>query len=310
MGDASSAPGLPVHFEKEWAETRLLINQQDERIHATRTTVFGLFSSLATVSGFFSANVPAPGRIWPAVHLALLGLLVTGRFIEQQSGLLQKAAASRAFVLELLTPVELTDTLSARYRTGWAQRTTYIYVALGLVSTAIFGLLSGGGLPLLAILALTGLYVGYVVWLGRLDLTFARDGQDWSFSATTCRVDEVVSILLTNLADAPMLPLSTPGALRRIFDGEGRPVHGPREDLPLHPDVLDVGQSLPNRRPFRWLWKASAPGLWVLEVAGPECGFARRCIQVLPRAARRIDPATRRATRVAIVRESETESEE
>jgi hypothetical protein len=285
MGEPTAAAGLPAHFEKEWAETRQLINQQDERVHDTRKMVFGLFSSLATVSGFFSSNVPAAGRVWPAVHLALLGLLVTGRFIEQQAGLLQKAAVSRAFVLELLTPIELTDTLSARYRRGWAQRTTYIYVALGLVSTVVFGLLSGGGAPLLAIAAVTGLYVAYVAWIGRLDLTFAREGQDWSFSATSCQVGEVISILLTNLADAALLPTSTPAALRRIYDADGKPVHGPCENLPLHPEVLDVGRSLPNRRPFRWLWKAPVAGLWVLEVAGPTGGFARRCIHVLPSAA-------------------------
>jgi hypothetical protein len=278
----ASSAALPAHFEKEWGELRQLIDKQDERIQDTRKMVFGLFSSLLTASSIF-VTTPFAGRVWVGVHLSLLGLLVTGRFIEQQALLLQAAAASRAFVLELLAPVELTGVLSDRFRSGWAQRTTYIYVALGLVSTVVATIAGkAGALEAGAILALSALYVAYGAWLGRLDITFARDGQDWSFSATSCRVGETVSIVLTNLCDEPLFPVDPPGEVRRIFDEAGEPVSDGPEALCLHPAWLDAGKSLPKRRPCRWLWKAKKAGLWVLRVQGENAGLTRRCIHVQP----------------------------
>jgi hypothetical protein len=285
MGDTAPQPGIPAHFEKEWAEARQIIDKQDDRVQQTREKVFGLFSSLLTASSVFGGNLSASGAklLWVGAHLSLLGLLLAGRFIEQQAVLLQSAAASRAFALELLTPVELTDTLSARYRTGWGQRTTYVYLALGGVSTVVFLILSGLDVGRAAtIIGLTLLYSAYVVRIGRLDLTFARGGQDWSFSATTCRQDEVISILLVNLGDEPVLPVDPPAALYRIARGDGTPVDERGETLRLDAGLLDVGKSLPPRRALRWLWEARKPGLWTLELFGPGGGFARRCIQVLP----------------------------
>ncbi len=263
MGDTAPTAGMPGHFEKEWAEARQLIDKQDERIQNTREKVFGLFSTLLTASSVFGSSVSSSGSrwLWVGAHLSLLGLLVTGRFIEQQAVLLQGAAASRAFVLELLTPVELTGTLSDRYRTGW-------------------------------VIGLTSVYVAYVLWIGLLDLKFAREGQDWSFSATSCRSGEVISILLTNLGDTALLPEDPPGELCRIANEEGTPVHEPGQPLRLNADILDVGRSLPPRRPLRWLWKASSTGIWALKVFGPSGGFTRRFIQVLPEAAPAVIPVS------------------
>ncbi len=271
---------LPEHFEKEWSEARQLIDKQDERIHETRKTVFGLFSSLLTASSIFAAK-DLSGHVWVGIHLSLLGLLVTGRFVEQQSLLLQAATASRAFVLELLTPVELTGILSDRFR-GWARRTTYIYMGLGFVSTFVAIVVGGTGAREVAVvLVLTALYVAYIVWLGRRDITFARDGQDWSFSTTSCRVGEVVSILLTNLGDKPLLPADPVAELRLVFEGDGKPAFdGTAVPLSLHSALTDVGVALPPRRPFRWVWQASKAGLWALKVHGEHGAIARRCIHV------------------------------
>lgn len=279
---STPAGPLPSHFEKEWSEARQLIDKQDERIHDTRKTVFGLFASLLTASSILAGKDSTASHLWLGVHLALLGLLVAGRFIEQQSQLLQAAAASRAFVLELLTPVELTGTLSDRFQTGWAQRTTYIYLSLGLVSTVVA---ATAGQPTAADLAtvvgLSCAYAAYVWWLGGRDLTFARDGQDWSFGATTCQVREVVSILLTNLGDRPLLLADPPAMLRRIADASGARVMEDGEPLLLHDAALGPDRCLPRRHPYRWLWRPTAPGLWVLEVRGLPGGVARRSIQVV-----------------------------
>jgi hypothetical protein len=137
MPPPAPAPALPEHFEKEWTRARDLIEKQDDRIHDTRKVVFALFPGLLTAGSFFGSKLDLPSRLWLGLHVTLLALLVTGRFIEQQSFLLQAAAASRAWVIELLTPVELSGTISDRFASGWPRRTTYIYIGLGLISLLV-----------------------------------------------------------------------------------------------------------------------------------------------------------------------------
>ncbi len=287
-----SSPGsaLPEHFEKEWSNARGLIEKLDERIHDTRKIVFSLFSSLLTAQTLLGAKVgdKEHSGIWLGAHLTLLGLLVTGRFIEQQALLLQAATASRAWVLELLTPVELTGILSDRYASGWARNTTYIYAALGVISALVTSLASSpqhpGQLP--GTIVLTGLYIVYVVRLGRQDIAFARDGQDWSFSTTSCCPHDAVSILLVNQSDKPIFPSSPVAELKRVFDERGKEV-APDGCHPLFvPDLLlDAGRSLPPRRACRWVWHPPEAGIWALQIHGRTRHFARRFIQVEQRPA-------------------------
>ena len=281
---STEAPLLPDLLEKEWGKARELIDKQDERIHDTRKTVFGLFASLLTASSVFASKDSGARLLWIGVHLSLLGLLLAGRFIEQQALLLQAATASRAFVIELVSPVELTGTLSDRHR-GWAQRTTYVYVSLGLVSTVVAVVLSGWELgPAAAILGLTVLYAVYVAWLGRRDVIYARDGEDWSFSSTTCQVGDAVSILLTNLGDEPLPSVEPPAELRRLFDANGLPVHEEGERLLPPDELLDAERNLPPRRPCRWIWRPKKAGVWALKLSGPDVVYARRSLYVRPAA--------------------------
>lgn len=271
----------PDGFEAEWARARDLIEKQDERIHETRKLVFGLFPALLTAGTILGAKVEGHGPAGLGLHLTLLGLLLTGRFIEQQSYLLQVAAVSRAWALELLAPNELTGVIADRFASGWPRRTTYIYVALGVVSLIVTGLAGrrpeAGALALNA--AATILYVAYVAIIGRREITYAREGQDWSFSTLSCAPGEPVSILLVNQGDAP-LQLPLPAAeLWQVFDEKGAPGSSGPVPLQLPPAILDEGQRLPPRMACRWVWVAR-PGVWALKVSGGQRAFARRFIHV------------------------------
>jgi hypothetical protein len=274
--------GLPDHFEKEWALARDLIEKQDERIHDTRKLVFGLFPALLTAGSILGAKLELPSPVWLGLHLTLLGLLVTGRFIEQQSFLLQAAAASRVWVLELLTPVELSGTISDRFASGWPRRTTYIYVALGLVSLLVTAL--AGDAPaarqLAGSAAITVPYIVYVAWLGHQDISYARSGQDWSFDTVSCTEGDPVSILLVNQCDKPMLPPRPVAELRRVFDAEGNPTVSESVPFVLPDLILETGRTFPPRRACRWVWRASKAGVWALQVNSDSHAFARRFIHV------------------------------
>jgi hypothetical protein len=130
----------------EWNRARDLIEKQDDRIHDTRKLVFGLFTTALFGGVFLAGQNPALLRSDTGANLfwfsgiAFILLLFVGRFIEQQSHFLQSAAATRARVLELTTPLELTDVVSERFTKHVASRTMGIYLALGLIVTLLVGL--------------------------------------------------------------------------------------------------------------------------------------------------------------------------
>lgn len=287
MPDQPGPPAaLPEHFKDEWARARGILETLDERVHATRTTVFGLFSGLLTASSVFGKSLVPSGVAWLGLHLSLLGLLIAGRFIEQQAHRLQDIVAGRACVLEMLTPVELTDTISERWGAGGSRRTTYVYAALGLVSAVVASVAAAAGaVQVLVTAAITAAYLVLVVLLGRQDVTYAREGQDWSFDRTTCNVHESISVLLVNLGDDPAYPTTPAAEIVRVFDDEGRAVPGPSRALEVPDALLGPGRSLPPRRACRWLWRPQESGVWFLRVAG--AAVARRSIRVLPASAPR-----------------------
>jgi len=143
----AEAPGgqqqLPRWIELEWTRARDLIEKQDERIQDTRKLVFGLFTTALFGGVFLAGQNPAVLRSDAGANLFWFGgiafilLLLVGRFIEQQSHLLQSAAATRARVLELTSPMELTDVISERFARGVASRTMLIYLALGGIVTGL-----------------------------------------------------------------------------------------------------------------------------------------------------------------------------
>jgi hypothetical protein len=362
----TSAPSLP-QLSDEWATSRDLIAKLDERIHDTRKLVFGLFSALLTAGSFFglkTGDTNIPRAAWVAVHLGLLGLLLAGRFIERQALHLQAVAASRAWILELLTPVELTGAFSDLAPSLYRE-TKLIYVALGGVSAfvatlgaystcdgqklflillvlgstlgcavivlwwfpwderviagwrsarensllrvvifvgsiLVFGVTVfrwvprlGGNLTwvdhlaafwhldrkilvlALPLLGPTLVYVFIVFWLEPGDLDFTREGQDWSFDATSCRMNETISILLVNKSNTDSKVAEPAARLIHLFDESGKPV--PKSgsgssgqdkggDVLAVPKVLLRNGCLPKRRACRWIWTPQEAGVWALEV--------------------------------------------
>jgi hypothetical protein len=326
MADSDKAiTQLPEHFAVEWPKIRDLIDKLDDRIHDTRKVVFGLFSSLLIAGNLVTHAIDKDkgGLLTPGLgfglYLVLLGLLLAGRFIEQQAHLLQSAAASRALVLEILTPIELTDTLSDRFASGWAHRTITIYSVLGLVAgivtvVAMPANANGPSVRLAWFLSPVGggtgiwLWSGAVVYLGFLyfirrishqDIRFARDGEDWSFSRTGCTLGEAVDILLVNHHDREIYPDRVSATMVRVFDENGHEVDPAtsattgesRNELTLPTVMMETGRIFPQRRACRWTWFPPSAGTWALQVHGSFV-FARRMIRVLPEKISYLRPPT------------------
>jgi hypothetical protein len=287
---------LPEHFHDEWTEARSLIEKQDDRIHDTRKLVFGLFPTLLTAGSILGSKLDAPPRVWFGIQLTLLGLLLTGRYIEQQSYLLQIAAVSRTWALELLTPVELTETISDRFASGWPRRTTLIYAVLGLVSLFVTAYAANMVSTANWAMAIpTALYVVYIVCIGIKEIKYPRNGRDWSFSATSCAEGDHVSILLVNHWKKKTLSLDEASAeLLQVFDNDGRVSAQNAEVVELRPPkvILDTKSLFPPRMACRWVWPAK-PGVWTLKVGGNERACTRRFLHVRAKSCESEIPAKR-----------------
>ena len=296
MAKDDAAPAPLLALSDEWTKAREVIEKADDRIHETRKIVFGLFSTLLAASSVIGKDRSNELGLWLGVHVALLALLVAGRFVEQQAFLLQAAAASRAWVLELLTPTELTGTICDRFvsipsasaamepalssgrRDYWPARTTYIYVLLGIVSAAVTGLVAFVSQPLGAIhdyvlwFGLATVGFGLVVFfIGSQDIRFSRNGLDWSLSTTSVRLGETVHILLTNQEDDDReVPRDPVTVVLLEADGADASFEGEAFALPLPRTAQVQGTAdrglLHRRGAIRWAWKPARPGLWGVRV--------------------------------------------
>jgi hypothetical protein len=294
MAKDASTPVPLLTLSEEWAKTREVIAIADGRIHETRKMVFGLFTGLLAASPVVGATRSDQLGLWLGVHVALLALLIVGRFVEQQTFLLQAAAASRAWVLELLTPVELTGTICDRFvsiptgegaidqavppgrRTYWPAMTTYIYMGLGAVSLAVTGLVAFMSKSLsenqgyaAGFIVATIVYAVLVLKIGDQDIRFARDGMDWSLSATSAHVGEPVHILLVNQEDDDLAVPQDPAKIVRL-EADGREASGADDSFQLRlPSAVPVEGRLHQRGALRWVWKPTKPGLWGLKIKLP-----------------------------------------
>lgn len=217
-----SAPASQAdNAEKEWESCRDVLGKFDDRIHDLRKIGFTFLTALLTAQSLLiPSNVgttPLPSAIKLTVMVATLLLVVTLRLLEKNYELFQKAAATRAMILERTLNIEVTETISDRSRSDhFSFFVTVVYFGFALAA----GIL--GYFILLPSYELNEvLYLGFQLWrvrvlllfvaitiislfvIGRQGLNFTHKWKnvqvDWTFDRLECKKDEWVRITLTNL---------------------------------------------------------------------------------------------------------------
>ena len=231
------------HFLKEWEATRDVLKTFDGHLHDLRKYGFSFITALLAGSAIlFTTWVRQPiyddygaviveGELFPEhIKAAILGvtlLLILGIFIiDVYYRNFQRSANIRSRVLEKVLNIELSDTITQRYRSGG-----YQYVVSGVYFIFIIGVCFLGRAVLSN--SLIWLYLGALV--SGLIVLFLSPGfwfvhydygwMDWILDRLECEFGDEVRIILTNIGSEESDPIPAGEVMWKLFkEGENDPL--------------------------------------------------------------------------------------
>jgi hypothetical protein len=190
------------HLE-EWKQARDVLEFFDDKLHDLRKYGFSFVTALLTAEGILipktGDNVPV--QIKFAVFFVTLLLILAVHLIDHNYRVYQRAANMRARVLERNLNLELSDTITDRYRaSGINLRVWLLYIVF------IAGVLCLGGVSLSSNWTYIGILIATAlaaILLTRLlGTTFKYEyAEDWTISPLECAPTDKVTITLTNLGE-------------------------------------------------------------------------------------------------------------
>ena len=220
-----------IHLE-EWKSARALLQFFDDKLHDLRKYGFSFVTALLSAEGILlSSDLArgAPVQAKFAVFFVTLMLILALHLIDKNYRVFEKAATTRALVLERKLNIELSEIITDRYRieqVNGAVIGVYVLFILCVLILAVYTLLGGsgssifalGGTPTpdvsttkgsansviyLAILVVFAIAVtAYTIWL---DIRFkTEEKEDWTISPLESPIHGEISITVTNLDETSL----------------------------------------------------------------------------------------------------------
>lgn len=204
------------HFLKEWEAARGVLKIFDDRLHDLRKYGFSFITALLTGSTIlFTTYIVEPsnggsGELFPesikAIILGITLLLIFGLYIlDRNYRVFQKAASTRANVLERVLNIELSQVITERYRTKRVYNFVIALYLLFIFGVCLLGLAVLSVTPLILLLIAASVTCGFIVYLASDDSLMKYDyGKiDWILDRTECKQGDDVRVIMTNLGDEP-----------------------------------------------------------------------------------------------------------
>jgi hypothetical protein len=201
------------NFLKEWEASREVIRLFDDRLHDLRKYGFSFITAFLTATTIlFEKWIVEPsagfqGEVFPEpIKATILGvtlLLIFVLYILDRNYLvLQRAAATRASILEKILNIELSDVITQRHRKNGVR---YLMTSVYLFFILAVCLLGNAVLPTTS----TYLYafaIGLAIIVVVLSFDFVvmryRYGMiDWMLDKLECKQGDEVRIIMTNLTN-------------------------------------------------------------------------------------------------------------
>ncbi len=199
-GTACVNPENENHI-KEWEKARDVLKAFDEHLHDLRKFGFSFFTALIAADGIlFSTSVAGASVIIKFAVFGVTMLLIQAvQLIDRNYVVFQKAAATRAIVLERELNLELSEIISERYRNYKINRIVQgIYIIFSLCVLWL-GFLSMDR-QIVYTLILAGIALISTIVADALNLEFVSDNYgDWTISPLACSKGGTIKITMNNL---------------------------------------------------------------------------------------------------------------
>jgi len=249
------------HLE-EWKKARDVLKSFDDKLHDLRKYGFSFVTALLTVEGILITGGHATTRGGTALSdgakFAVFGvtllLILALHLIDQNYRVYQRAANMRARILERKLNLELSETITDRYKAEDIKtRVLLLYFFF------IVGVLLLGGFSLYP----NWIYIGILLaaacaairLTSLLGTTFKYEyEEDWTISPLECTPTDKVTITLTNLREPVEIRIHRwmPSILEKILK-EIRKKKGIAEELePIKIKYIELNGELNGTKYFVW----------------------------------------------------------
>lgn len=258
------------NFMTEWTETRNVLRVFDDRIHDLRKYGFTFVTGILTAQGILLPYVPATATAEPSgipdeaklgVLVATTLLIIVLRWFDGNYQGFQYGASMRAKVLERFHNLELSDTISLRYRVDklWVPKIILYAGFEGAVIGLAYALLPEHS-SWVAYLTI-GIVVENILYYRfaspeRLRGKFA--GTDWALDRLRCTNGETVRIMLTNLGSTDRI-LEKDTIAWKILD---------KNNVEIHSETVHNTIKVTPSFSYVWAWNVGDkdPGIYRIKV--------------------------------------------
>lgn len=200
-----------THF-KEWQKARDILKEFDDRLHDLRKYGFTFLTALLTGStilfeswlteGPSGQGTPLPDYVKLAILIVTMGLIVTLYMNDRNYRVFQKAAATRATVLERKLNLELTEVIAQRYELHNVHlfvRLIYTAFTIGVFILGLAALSETISIIFLIIAFLTSMASIVLLDVSVVRFQYPYGSIDWTFDSLQLSPGDQLGITLTNL---------------------------------------------------------------------------------------------------------------
>lgn len=253
-----------ANFLKEWEIARNVLKDFDAHLHDLRKTGFSFLTALLAAEALiFPVRLAESGtKILPdetkfAVLLVDLILIVALQLIDRNYQIFQRAAATRARVLERVLNLELTEVISQRYERAnvqWYVTAVYLFFVAGVSILGVFALYPNYFyITILLIFAVVAIIAEYLVFKYKVRVRYPYGMMDWTIDRLQCNEGDEIGITLTNLEEKKIKFTKGDTMWKIVKEGD--------EKVPLHTETLDRSIVIPADDSYTWLWTTKGVGI-------------------------------------------------
>ena len=201
-----------THF-KEWEKARDILKEFDDRLHDLRKFGFSFLTALLTGStilfeswlaaGPGDEGTPLPEFVKLAILVITMGLLVVLYLNDRNYRVFQRAAATRATVLERKLNLELTEVIAQRYQNERVGVFAFLLYAAFTIGVFILGLVALSQVTNIVLLSIAfSISIAAIVLLDRsiVKFKYPYGAIDWTLDRLQLNPGDKLHITLTNLS--------------------------------------------------------------------------------------------------------------
>ena len=246
-------------LQKEWDAARDVLKVFDDRIDALRRNGFSFVTALLAAQSLLipyiagsTGNSSLPDNVKFVIVSVTMLLVFTLKLIEVGYQSFQRAATTRALVIEKKLNIELTEIIDLRYKRDnvrWWMTLVYVLFIIGALFVGWFSITDPYWKNLL-ILSTTVATVSTVAINGVLILKFPYGEEDWTIEKLKCSLNDEVGITMTNLSGHRVIALDEDDLLWEIRP-EG-------DNQSVHTEKAKVHAVIPPKDCFTWSWKVKS----------------------------------------------------